>query len=146
MRYGHHPAEHRSPLRVGAQEFEEITRDSIEKHVESSDLTIEALAPEERYQDRKNKTFSKELIDLRGMKADVQRCSDKRMCQRIGECHSPRQIRGLPIATAGCKTSQASNCVADGDAWREGVGGLELRHLVAHCIEITTQNREQQSA
>ena len=40
----------------------------------------------------------------------------------------------------------ADDVLADGDAWREGVGGLELRHLVAHCIEITTQNREQQSA
>src|SRR5260370_23334394 len=111
LRSRHHPAEDFAAPRIVAQEFDEVSLDSVKDHKGAPHLSIELLRLEQPSKQEKIEELCCGFDQLRRFNPDTERSSTDCIRQRIREDHAPEVIGRFAVTATGQETTEASEDV-----------------------------------
>ncbi|SRR5579884_49612 len=141
----HDAAEHRTAIRICAQELEEIARDAVQEEIGRRDLAFEVAVVEDPQKKKEDQKLGREFVNLRRVQPDAERCSCP-LCEWVGEGHTPGKRCWFPKAAPGGKAAEAPDGMAYRDARRKGICGFQFGKMMADGVPVANRDGEQQSA
>src|ERR1700676_2174216 len=142
----HQAAEDFAAPWIVAQEFDEVTLDSVQDHECAPHLPIEFLSTEQPGQQQEIEKLGCGFDQLCWFNPDAERSSTDGIRQRIREDDAPEVIGRLAVTAARRETTEASEDVAKGKSGSETIGGPQHRHVMAPHVPDGREERGNQPA
>src|SRR5271154_4339312 len=132
--------EQKSAAGIAAEEFDRAALDSIEDEIRADDASGDAPLRAQPDQNAEIQEFGGGLVELCGMKRDVQRRAADPCRDRVGKGYSPRKGCRFAVAAARCEAAETADGVSQRNRRRQQIEDGEKRKLLKMRVQNYPHN------